>query len=262
MKKKVLASLTALILAIGLMSPTVFADGSATVYVTIANGDLKMVQQPVTVTDVDEDGALTIYDAFYLAHEAAFDGGAAAGFAAEETTYGLSITKFWGVENGGSYSYYLNTIMAMGLTDEVKDGDYLDGFVFTDTTTFSDQYSYFNVRNAAVNAGQDLELTLSALSFDENFNTVVGPVADATITVNGQATEYKTDADGKVTIKFDTDGQFIVSAVSDTAVLVPPAVVVNATPLTGDFGFMPYVFLGLAALLMIGVLSFRRSHEA
>ena len=56
MKKKLLASLTALLLALGLMSPAVFADDTATVYVTIANGDLKMVQQPVTVTDVS--GAL------------------------------------------------------------------------------------------------------------------------------------------------------------------------------------------------------------
>ena len=38
-------------------------------------------QIEVELTDVDEDGALTIADALYLAHEAAFEGGAEAGFA-------------------------------------------------------------------------------------------------------------------------------------------------------------------------------------
>ena len=91
--KKAFSLLMALML---LLSVCVFAQAEEetqpVVYVTIANGELALCQEPVTVTDADGDGALTIADALYLAHEAAFDGGAEAGFAAETTEYGLTLT--------------------------------------------------------------------------------------------------------------------------------------------------------------------------
>jgi hypothetical protein len=75
--------------------------------VTIADGEgkLALVQKPVTVTDVDNDGALTIYDALWQAHEDNFKGGAKAGFEAVPTEYGLYMEMLWGTANGGSFAY-------------------------------------------------------------------------------------------------------------------------------------------------------------
>ena len=82
-----LRKITALIAVIAVISclaivPALAADG-ATVYVTIANGSLVMTQEAINVTDADGDGTLTINDALFLAHEAGFSGGAAAGYASE-----------------------------------------------------------------------------------------------------------------------------------------------------------------------------------
>ena len=68
-------------------------------------------------------------------------------------------------------------------------------------------------------------------------HTITLPVANAVITVDGVATEYKTDAEGKVTLKLSEAGEYVISATSAEATLVPPAVVVTveaSSPATGD----------------------------
>ena len=102
MKKFFLLAL-ALVLALNLAAVCLADEAAPTVYVTIANGDLMLIRQPVTLTDTDADGLLTINDALFLAHEEAFEGGAEAGYLAGESQWGLSLFKLWGVENGGSY---------------------------------------------------------------------------------------------------------------------------------------------------------------
>ncbi len=68
------------------------ADASAQVYVTVANGALMTAREPVTVTDIDGDGVLTINDALCAVHEKSYDGGAAAGYATapEEEMLGIN----------------------------------------------------------------------------------------------------------------------------------------------------------------------------
>jgi hypothetical protein len=57
------------------------AAETAKISVTIADkGNLVMSQEEVTVTDIDGDGTLTINDTLYAAHEATYEGGAAAGY--------------------------------------------------------------------------------------------------------------------------------------------------------------------------------------
>lgn len=80
MKKKALSLLLALSLCVGLLSCLSFAvedgivneteEAGIIVNVTIANaGELALVNQPVAVVDVDEDGVLTVRDALTLAHD-------------------------------------------------------------------------------------------------------------------------------------------------------------------------------------------------
>lgn len=230
--KKCIASVAAVLLACAaLPSLPAFAADSADVYVTIADaaGKLALTQEKITVTDTDGDGALTINDALYLAHEAKYDGGAAAGFATAESTYGLSLAKLWGTENGGSYGYYVNHSAAMGMTDPITDGDYLDAFVYTDTTGWSDAYTWFNVRTASAQAGEELELQLTYAGFTPEWVPVELPVSGAVITIDGVETAFVTDADGKVTVTLDTPGEKVISAKSASQTLVPPALLVSVS---------------------------------
>ncbi len=258
--KKFFATLLAAIMIFAAAEPATANAGmlispkpaDVVVYVSIVNGDIKLAQHAVTVKDIDNDGALTINDALYLAHEAKYSGGAAAGYGSAQSQWGLSLTKLWGVENGGSYGYYVNNASAMGLTDPVKNGDYVNAFVYTDTVAFSDSYAFFNENVVTGNTGKEIKLTLSAAGYDANWSPVTLPVANATITVDGVKTNYKTDADGKVTIKVASTGRHIVSAVSDSANLVPPVLVVtsskDATPKTGDNSLRIVTLLSLIAV--------------
>ena len=59
------------------------------------------------------------------------------------------------------------------------------------------------------------------------------PVEGAVITINGEKTDFVTDANGYVEISFPETGEYIVSAVSDNLNIVKPVlpVTVNATGL-------------------------------
>ena len=237
--KKFAAVLLAAVLTLGTIAPVNAEAADTKVYVTIVNGDVKLAQQEIKVTDVDKDGALTINDALYLAHEEKYTGGAEAGYGSAMGQWGLSLTKLWGVENGGSYGYYVNNASAMGLGDPVKNGDFINAFVYTDTVGFSDTYSYFDKATVSYRKGSEVTLTLSGAGYDANWNPVTVPVANATVTVDGVKTNVKTDANGKATVKLDASKSCVISAVSDTTTLVAPVCVATVavndrTPKTGD----------------------------
>lgn len=205
-------------------APVVAAD-PAVVNVTIANaGELVLGYAEVTAHDVDNDGTLTIADALTCAHADYFEGGAE-GFGAEQTQYGLSVTRLWGVENGGAYGYWCNNASAWSLADPVVKGDHVVAFVYADTTGWSDQYSYFNFAKASTYDGE-LSLTLTAMGYDAEWNRVALPVAGAVITINGEATEYVTNETGDVIIDLNEPGRYVISATSDSLTLVPPVAVV------------------------------------
>ena len=92
---------------------------------------------------------------------------------------------------------------------------------YTDLETWSDTYCYFDKHD--VN-GDKFTLTLSAAAWDENYNPVTVPVEGAVITINGEKTEFVTDAEGKADITISGAGTSVnvISAVSDTQILVPP----------------------------------------
>ena len=201
------------------------------VYVTISDGKSDtpvLIWKDVTVTDIDNDGSLTINDALYIAHEENFTGGAAEGYKSAEGQYGLGLKKLWGVDNGDNYGYYVDNKSAFNLADKITDGSYIGAFVYTDNTSYSDSYSWFDKNKTDAKQGDELELTLSRAAFDSSWNPITLPVEGAVISINGEATEVKTDAEGKAKVKIDKAGQNIISAKSDKQILVPPVCVVNA----------------------------------
>ncbi len=230
MKKTIFLVLAAMLM---MCSVTAFAAEAtaetATVYVTISDGEgnLALAQEAITVTDADGDGALTVNDALHAAHEAKYEGGAAAGYGSEASEWGLSMTKLWGTENGGGYGYCVNHASAMSLVDPIADGDYMNAYVYTDMLAWSDTYCYFDLNTASVQEGEAVTLILSAAGYDESWNPITVPVEGAVITVDGVATEVVTDAEGKATIAVTADA--IISATSESQTLVPPVCKVSVT---------------------------------
>ncbi len=228
---------TLLFLALSLLlALTVFAS-SPTVYVTIANGELVLQRKAVTMTDADNDGALTINDALILAHESPDD------YAYVNTEYGLSMTKLWGVENNMGYGYYLNNSTTMSLSDTIKNNDEIYAFVYTDTETFSDVFCFFDKNTVSAVAGETISLTLMQAAFDESWNFAPKPLGGANITVNGEVAAT-TDENGKFTLKLDETGNYVLSASAENMIITPPCanITVNEVPQTGD----SFVYCALA----------------
>lgn len=232
--KRSAAAAFAVLIAAALALPVFAENADVTVYVTIANGALCAACEPVNVVDLDADGVFTVDEALRAAHDKLYEGGADAGYASEATDYGLSLSKLWGVENGGGYGYYVDNASAMSLSDPVADGDHVVAFVYTDTEAFSDTYSFFDAAMLETSEGT-VTLTLSAAGYDANWSPITTPVAGAVITVDGERTDVKTDENGSATVNVGK-GRHIVSAVSDGETLVPPVCVVDVktAPQTGS----------------------------
>lgn len=271
MKKFITTAITTLIMATATITP-VCADNtnSTDVYVTISDKDgrLAVTYEKITVTDADNDGTLTINDALYCAHEAKYDGGAAAGYSTSDTEWGTSLMKLWGTENGGSYGYYINNTSPMSLDDSIKEGDVINAFVYTDLTSWSDIFCYFDKNIASVEAGEEITFTLKGAGYDESYNPVTYPISDAIITINGVETEYTTDENGNVTFKADTSGLITVSAVSSDKTLVPPVALLEVTEPLSDpdagvdnYSYV-YVILMSICTLIIVIASRKKSYEA
>ena len=231
--KKIMALVLSVLLVLSVGMLFVSADDveSADVFVTISDetGKLVVPYETVTVTDIDKDGALTVNDTLYAAHEAFYKGGAAAGFATENTKWGLSLKKLWGTENGGSYGYMVNDKMANSMTDVVKADDYVAAYVFTDPKGLSDKYSYFDKKTVEPECAAVVNLTLSKNDFDKDWNAITVPVNGAELTVNGTPTGAVTDDDGRANLTFDKNGEYLVSAVAKDQVITPPVCLVKVT---------------------------------
>ncbi len=238
-----------LVIVLALCSCTVVFASTAkseTATVTIiSKGEFVLKNYAVAVSSEN----FNIDDALRAAHDAKYEGGAAKGYASATGTYGLYVIKLWG-DTSGAFGYTVNNKMSSGLSDKVKAGDSVVAYVYTDATNYSDKYTYFDKRSVTVKSNEEVTLTLFALGYDEN---VVSPLADAAITVDGEKTEYKTDADGKVTISLKGGKTYAVSASSDT-LIVPPICVVTVER---SGSLVPWIVIGVA-IILIGAVLYRR----
>ena len=226
--KKILSVAVALLMMLGILGISASAEpepGSdlITVYVTIsdAKGELVLTREAIVVGDEDGDDIISIYDVLYTAHEKKYEGGVSAGYNTAETQYGISLVKLWG-DTSGAFGYCVNNRSATSLSDVVKDGDYIHAYVYQDQTAWSDSYSWFEKSEQTAKLGESVTLTLFAASYDASWNVVTSPVSGAKILINGVASSYKTDAEGKVTLNLEHSGSFVISATSESQTLVPP----------------------------------------
>lgn len=221
MKKRILALVLVLALCAGLLvMPVGAAEPEAVAYLTISvAGKLQLTRYPVTLTDENENGKLDIDDVLQVGH--AIYGDDTYSYASARGDYGLSITKLWG-DTSGAFGYCVNTTVPMSLEEEVKAGDDVYAYVYQDKTGYTDAFSYFNERHISVTAGDTVTLTLSKLGYGENWETISTPIANAAITIDGEETDYVTDENGKVTMKLNAPGLYVISANVTGTVLVPP----------------------------------------
>ncbi len=157
----------------------------------------------------------TLDDVFAEAHALYYPGGAEAGYAAGNGEWGSYVTKAWGDESG-KFGYQINggTETISGLSHTVRDTDCIDLCIYKNTYPDTEAYAKFDAAEAEVYAGEETELVLYAVSgYDDSWNMLYSPCADARITVNGEETEILTDAEGKAAVTFDTCGTYVVSAI-------------------------------------------------
>ena len=196
------------------------------VQVSIAvQGEIVLPYAAVDMEDQNGDGVFSIDEALALAHETYAD--EAHGYASEDGDFGRYLTQLWGDTSGNCGYYVNNTYISTDLTSELKEGDYVYAYVIQDTQNWSDSYAYFDTASLTAEAGQTISLTLNYITFDEEYQPVVMPVSGAVITVDGTATEVKTDESGKAELTIEENGTHVISAVSgdETLVLVPPVCV-------------------------------------
>ena len=215
--------ITALMSAVMVLATTTLAFAD-TAHVTISNGqgDIVVAYEDVDLTeaDTDGDGVYTINEVLAKAH-ALYSANGSDDYATAEGDYGLYISLLWGIDAGGAYGYAVNNVLASGLTDTVVDGDYVYAYIYSDTTSYSDVFAYFEEASATVKETEQITVTLYAVVYDENWTPVAQPLENATITINGTASEYVTDANGQVTLAFEEEGTYEISATSDEMTLVP-----------------------------------------
>lgn len=200
---------------------------------TIVTGkDEQLVaQRQITVTDIDNDGSLTVNDALVIAHNNFYEGGADGGYSSYFGTYGLSVGKLWGDESG-CYGYWKNNMSCWSLEDTVSNGDYITAFIYKDQTGWSDAYTSFDKNEYSGTIGEEITLTLNKAGYDESWDTVFSHCSGASVKIigsNNSVVPYTTDENGQVKLKFENAGTYKVMAYKDDGSIVPAAATVIVT---------------------------------
>lgn len=198
----------------------------AVVYITGANAGVliqladgtPLVNKAVTVKDLNSDGVLTYDEALIAAHKAYCPDGYAT---VEDPENGTAVTKLWGVVAGYNYYFFNNKVALLrnvGDTDAstVKNGDKLYATLIKDTVNASDYFTYFDVEEKTVQAGEEFTLTLKGYQ-GMDMDPQTQAIADAKVGTwsKGAFTALSgktTDAEGKVTLSFDKAGTYYVTA--------------------------------------------------
>ena len=183
-------------------APEAEAAADAAVYVTVSNrGQLGMAYEEVTVSDLNQDGKLTVDEALYAAHTVY-----GKGYASENGT----VTKLWDEETS-NVSFFLNhkSLSSDVSADTVSDGDYLVASVDQDDANDYDKYSRFDVMEKTVSAGSAFTLTLT----DDAGNALAGmEIGLSDGSGNTTMTGLITDVNGAVTLRLDQEGLYCITA--------------------------------------------------
>ena len=231
--KRCLSVLLCVVILLGTFMFPAYAD-SSDISITFAaqkEGGFIFVPQKISVADgiAEEYGysvaegitSPTFLDALVAAHKLKYGD-----LFTKETakTYldlsaeGWILTSFKSNEPSG---LYVNSAMSdLANAQTVKNGDVLEYFFYMDTVGYSDKYTCFDESEKCVETGKNFDLTLSAVDWNGNSSPVDGTDEETYITINtvnsdgsiSEPLETAIDANGKITLCFDADGIYIVTA--------------------------------------------------
>ena len=236
--KKLFSLLLALLLLFSALPIAATAeDSSVTVYVTASKqGEFLTTsnQEPTVLLPVllSEEGTYNLDTVFaeFHAQYAPID----CSYLSEETQWGLGISQFWG-DDSGNFGYWLNGEMAMGLTDTVANGDFVDITIY-ESSSYFESFATFDNTTVEGKTNDPISLTLSQAGFDDSWNPIVFPCADATITIHQEPTGIITDENGYAQLSFTEPGTYLVSAQKETSVedhtytaITPPYCIITVT---------------------------------
>lgn len=119
----------------------------------------------------------------------------------------------------------INNVGGLGIgSDELSSGDEIVFYPWANSSFNSLNYSYFSDLNVKAVQNAPVELTLQNIVTDpDTWASSVLPAAGATIYIDGESSDYTTDAAGKVSLQFDSPGEYILSAMgSDSGAITRP----------------------------------------
>lgn len=219
--KQILSILLSIAIMFGVFSIPALAEKApdTVVYLTVSNQGVlasdnegaAMANRPVTVTDINEDGALTYEEALISAHKAynSEDGYLApSGF----------VSKLWGVDSQNNLFFANNTSLTAGVSaDTVKEGDYLVASINKDSVYWADWYTFFDKTAVTAKEGGEVTLNLKghlgmaytpeALEDKPLAGLKTGLWENEIFTENAV-----TDENGNVTLSFEKAGTYYVTA--------------------------------------------------
>lgn len=211
------------------------ASGSVKITYAISNaGTLAVKNKTVKVTDVNKNGTFDIYDAFSIIHKEnnkKFAVNAETGW----------ITKFWSVKDA-PVGYKLNDDDAYSLDMKVKSGDYLYGYIYKDSTAWTDMYTSLTdsngQRTSSYPAYEGVDLVLSVYGYDPNNDYAYGKIdydySKAIVTVNDEEQAVEIAADGTFHLNTPMAGKFYISVKSNDDILTPACYYAVAKAATGS----------------------------
>lgn len=130
------------------------------------------------------------------------------------------ITASFGEESSAT-SYRINGKMDDGngnyynIYSTVKANDYIEYMFYQDASFYSDVYTAFDTRSVNLAPNEKHTFTLYAEEYDSNWNPVLEPAEDITITLNGY--DYATtDENGQFTLSITNQGVYYLSAYGET----------------------------------------------
>lgn len=186
-------------------------------------------------------GQVSVLDALLCAHEAVY--GAAFTKDTMSSYFGGSssfVSKIFGVD--GSIGYAVNDRLPVGPKYDgyaineyaLSEGDDVYFFIYA-SPYWGDYLSYFDKKQLTVNAGEEITLKLSGYMAMEQMGTPGKDTRPITTMENIEGAEIDlldekyefgdylglTDAEGKVTLKFDKAGTYYVSAIGESSTTFP-----------------------------------------
>ena len=191
----------------------------------------------VTVTVIDENGEIllsretigsdsTILNLLSSLHLKAYPEGKE-GFAFEETENGVIVTKIWGKENCNFYVFNEGELITDLQTDAT---DFSHIYIILGENSPEYFYAYFKPVNYTAKSGVNKIIKLYIKEYDKNGNLTEKALADANITINGEATEIFTDEYGYAELNIAKTGRYVIGATHDSLNIISPRAVLEVTP--------------------------------